>query len=311
MSKSMKKDNISQILLNIVMLMFFGVLFVTGTFFDEAVARTVFSPGNTVIAVITSTGLIPYFTAPMLFSGALYERAVHSSQGKAVKVILCTVCVLFTLGVGFIGGGAICDRNCFGMLFPSINRNNPVILLVSAVLEYPLFFVGYHFAKKSEDKLLTQKIICLFIILLTAFLAMQVLKHTFHRPRYRTVVLGYEGIGFMPWYTPFEGSEELAALYDINADEFLSFPSGHSILSVSAMYILPSFMWLFPKLKGRYSILALSGAVFGIIIMTTRMILGAHYLSDVSMGAIIAAVLGLVNTIIQQRISAKEALANS
>ena len=73
MSKSMKKDNISQILFNIIMLMFFGILFVTGTFFDEEIARTVFSPGNTVIAVITSTGLIPYFSAPMLFSGALYE----------------------------------------------------------------------------------------------------------------------------------------------------------------------------------------------------------------------------------------------
>lgn len=311
MSKSMKKDNISQILFNIIMLMFFGILFVTGTFFDEEIARTVFSPGNTVIAVITSTGLIPYFSAPMLFSGALYERAVHSSQGKAVKVILCTICVLFAVGIGFIGGGSICDRNCFGMLFPSINRNTPVILIVSAVLEYPLFFVGYHFAKKSEDKLLTQRIIWLFVILLTAFLAMQVLKHTFHRPRYRTVVLGYEGIGFMPWFTPFEGSAQLAELYDINADEFLSFPSGHSILSVSAMYILPSFMWLFPKLKGKYFPLALSGVMFGIIIMTTRMILGAHYLSDVSMGAIIAAVLGLVNTIIQQRISAKEAPANS
>ena len=122
---------------------------------------------------------------------------------------------------------------------------------------------------------------------------------------------GVGGIGFMPWFTPFEGSAQLAELYDINADEFLSFPSGHSILSVSAMYILPSFMWLFPKLKGKYFPLALSGVMFGIIIMTTRMILGAHYLSDVSMGAIIAAVLGLVNTIIQQRISAKEAPANS
>ena len=46
MSKSMKKDNISQILFNIIMLMFVGILFVTGTFFDEEIARTVFSPGT-------------------------------------------------------------------------------------------------------------------------------------------------------------------------------------------------------------------------------------------------------------------------
>lgn len=306
MNKGIKKEYINQILFNAAILLFFGVLFFVGTFLDEDISKTLFSPDNTAAAVITSTGLIPYFIAPVLFCGVLYERAVHSSHAKPIKVILCVVCVLIVLFVGFIGGGSLADRNCFGMIFPSINRNIPVIAVLSVLFEYPLFFVGYHFSKRTEDKLLTQRIIALFIILLLAFITMQSLKYTFNRPRYRTVVQEYEGIGFVPWYTRFEGAAEYAELYGINGDEFLSFPSGHSILSISAMYILPSFAWIFPKLKKHQFLLVLTGFMFGLAIMLTRMILGAHYLSDVSMGAMIGTVLSLAYTVIQLRISSKQ-----
>ena len=292
MSKSLKKEYREQLLFNVIVLLFFGVLFFAGTFLDEDVARTLFSSNNTVVAVITSFGAVPFFMAPVLFLGVLYERTVHSDRGKAVKVILCIICAVLALFVGFVGGGAITDRNSFAMLFPSAYRNFPIIAVVSIIL--------------SQDKLLAQRIIGLLIILLLAFIAMQGLKYTFNRPRYRTVVLGYDGIGFVPWYNRFEGASEYSELYGIDGDEFLSFPSGHSILGVSTMYILPSLSWIFPKLKKHQLLLVMTGFMFGLIIMFTRIILGAHYLSDVSAGAIIGTVLSLAYTIIQLRISLKQ-----
>ena len=285
---------------------FFGALFLIGTFNDEAIAEALFSRDNTPAAIITSTGVYPFFTAPVLFAGALFERAVHSGKSKPVKVILCAVCVMVAAFVGFIGGGALADRNCFGLIFPSIVRNIPVIAVLGIIFEYPLFLVGYRFAKKSDDKLLVQRVIGLLVILLVAFVTMQVLKGVFNRPRYRTAVLGYEGVGFVPWYTLFTGAEDYVTGYGINADEFRSFPSGHSILGISAMYILPSLSWLFPKLKEKQLLLSVIGFVFGLVIMLTRIILGAHYLSDVSAGALIGTLLSLVFTVIQLRISKSE-----
>lgn len=180
-----------------------------------------------------------------------------------------------------------------------------MIAVLAVIFEYPFFFVGYHSAKRSDDKLLVQRVLGLLVILLLAFAAMQVLKHTFNRPRYRTAVLGYEGIGFVPWYIRFDGSAEYAEKYGINGDEFLSFPSGHSIISISAMYILPSLSWIIPKLRKHQFMLVLTGFMFGLIIMFTRMILGAHYLSDVSAGAIIGNVLSIAYTIMQLRISSR------
>ena len=306
-----KKDYLSQLLFNIAIMLFFVVLFFMGTFLDEDIARTLFAPDNTVAAIITSTGVYPFFAVPVLFCGVLYERSVHSGITKSAKVILCIVFTLIALFVGFIGGGALADRNCFGYIFPFLNRNFPVIAVLSVIFEYPLFLVGYNFAKKTEDKLLVQRIISLLVILALAFVAMQGLKYTFNRPRYRTAVLGYEGIGFVPWYTPFEGAEGYSELYGINGDEFLSFPSGHSILSMSAMYILPSLSWIFPKLKNKQFLLVLTGFMFGLIIMFTRMILGAHYLSDVSAGAMIGTLLSLAYTIMQLRISSRNKLVDN
>ena len=161
-------------------------------------------------------------------------------------------------------------------------------------------------APKSADKALAKRIVCLLLIMLTAFVAMQVLKNVFHRPRYRTAVIGYGGIGFVPWYTPFSGASGYIAVLGISKGEFRSFPSGHSILSISVVYMIQSLTWFFPKLKEKALQLSTGGFFFGAFIMITRMILGAHYLTDVSAGAMIGITLSLVHILIQHRISLKQ-----
>ena len=295
----MNKKYVSQIWFNLVALILFGTLFLIGTFLDESISGALFSPGIMPVELITSTGVYPFFAAFVLFSGVLFERAVHYIAAKPLKIILCIVCIGIAAGVGYFGGSTLASKSCFGSVFPSIIGSIPIIAAIFAVFELPLFFVGFHFAKKTDDELLVRRIIGLLIVLIAAYLTMTLLKSAFPRPRYRTVVLGYEGVGFVPWYSPVSGASELAQAFGLSSDEFRSFPSGHSILSVSAVYILPSLSWIIPKLKDKQLVLSIVGLVFGCTIMFTRMIVGAHYLSDVSMGAMIAVVLSFAYTIIQ------------
>lgn len=65
-------------------------------------------------------------------------------------------------------------------------------------------------------------------------------------------------------------------------------------------------MVFFPKLKEKALQLSTGGFFFGVLIMITRMILGAHYLTDVSAGAMIGITLSLVHILIQHRISLKQ-----
>ena len=303
MSNSKNKDFGSFVLFNVFMLTFFAVMLIIGTFNDEAIAKTLFSPDNIPIKFVTSLGVYPFFAMSVLFSGALYERVMHSKINKAVKVTVCILIGLLATFVGFIGAGSLVDKDSLGSIFPELNRNIPVIIGISVVSIFPLAYLGFSMAKKTDDGTLAKHIICLLILLALSYAALQVLKNVFHRPRYRLAVLGYEGIGFVKWYTPFSGSQDLVEAFGIDAGEFRSFPSGHSILSMALVYILQSFAWFSPGLRNKRLILGVLGFIFAVIIMFTRMILGAHYLSDVSAGAIIGALLALVYTVIQHRIS--------
>lgn len=280
-------------------------MFIAGTFCDKAAAEMFFSPDNTFVKVLTSTGVYPIYAVQVMFYGALYERMLCSEKSRQVKFIICTFFILAAIYLGFMGSRSLVSRNNLGGIFPNLIGNTPVIIILSVLFEYPLFFIGYFCSVKTDDKLLTQKIFGLFIVILFAFISMQVMKNFFDRPRYRTAVLGYEGITFVPWYTPFTNAEKYIAAYSLNADEFRSFPSGHSIFSSLSMCIFPSLTWIFPKLKNKQIHLFITGLIFAAVIMLTRIILGAHYLSDVSAGAIIGTLASMAFALLQLRIIGK------
>ena len=94
--------------------------------------------------------------------------------------------------------------------------------------------------------------------------------------------------------------------YGIDVGEFRSFPSGHSILSISMVIILQSLSWFSTKLKGKKILLGVAGLIFAVIIMFTRLVLGAHYVSDISAGAIIGSVLAIIYTVIENAIDKSE-----
>lgn len=302
----MDKKYSAQIKLSLAALILFIGTFIAGTFCDRAAAETLFSPDNTIAKLITTLGIYPFYAAQVLFCGALFQRIINLDKRSPFRMSMCAICVFWTVFTGYIGGRSLTSANNLGSIFPSVTGSLPVIIILSMILMYPLFFVGYSASEKSEDKLLARRILGLFCVLLIAYISMELLKNSFQRPRYRTAVLGYDGIPFVPWYRPFEGAKAAAAEYGLSADEFRSFPSGHSIFSMLSMCILPSLAWLFPKFEGKHIRFFFCGIVFGIIIMATRIILGAHYLSDTSAGAVIGTLSSIAFSAIQIHISKKQ-----
>lgn len=298
----MKQSSTNERIVYAVMISLLAAALLIGTFNDEAIARTVFSLHNVPATFITTTGIYPFFASVVFFSGALFERAIHSGSGKPVRFLLCILCVLLAVPVGLIGTAALVDKDCLGGLFPSLNRNIPVIIGMSLVLVFPLFFAGYRLADGTDDRHLAKRVLCILLVFLATYITMSLLKGFFDRPRYRTVVLGYEGVGFIPWYTPFQGAESFMERFDLPGSEFRSFPSGHSMLSVSVISILLSLTWFFPSLKDKRSTLVVAGFLFAVVIMATRMVLGAHYLSDVSAGTLIGLIFVFANNLVQSRI---------
>jgi membrane-associated phospholipid phosphatase len=280
-----------------------GILLLVGTFLDEGIAQALYSPHNVPATIVTTVGIYPLTAAIVLFMGTAFQRVAHSQKGKGVKVVLAAACALIGLFVGFVGAASLLDVDCLGGLVPSLNKNYVVAAVLSLTIEWPLFLVGWKLAKRSDDERLLRRAVCLVVVLLAAFAFMQLTKGVFNRPRYRTVAEGLEGVGFVPWYRISPNPAELMARYGLEASEFRSFPSGHAILSISTISTLLSLTWLFPGLREKRVGLCWAGFAFAVVIMFTRMLLGAHYLSDVCAGALIGLGFVFVYDALQRRIA--------
>lgn len=119
------------------------------------------------------------------------------------------------------------------------------------------------------------------VISLAPIIIVTFLKVLWGRQRYRSMV--NPTTDFTPWYV-------------INGfttnDDFMSFPSGHSANSATIIWITWLPMWL-EKLKGKEIMLYVISAIWIICVMFSRVMMGAHFASDVLMGAGITIVLNM------------------
>ena len=135
------------------------------------------------------------------------------------------------------------------------------------------------------------------IALGVAFIALvpgvTLLKIIFHRPRYRALVL-HEGIGFHGWWKPCFSYKQLMAEYNLTSEEFKSFPSGHSC-EISLLFLVPTFLPIVSEKIRKIQIpLFICAALLALLTMFCRILAAAHFLSDVSVGAMLIIVFAII-----------------
>ncbi len=152
-----------------------------------------------------------------------------------------------------------------------------IVLIVGLVLGLVLIFL----ANKNNEKLNKLKKQALFIITLVVLetLTVNVLKMAWARPRMRSITSFEE---FNYWY-------QIAGW--ANDSELKSFPSGHTANSfcILAFYV---FLPYFKRIKP--SVFLAFGVAWGTCVAISRVVLGAHFLSDVLVGGYVTIFLFLV-----------------
>lgn len=149
------------------------------------------------------------------------------------------------------------------------------VCTAAGVCMFALFvFIAVKIKQQTLTKLL-RVFIFIIITLAAELLIIEALKNVFGRMRYREWINTY--LGHFPWYRV-NGKPV--------SDAFKSFPSGHT---ANAFLILPvTFIFdALGKVKtGRA--LRIGHLCWMIVVMTSRIMAGAHFLSDVCGGALIS-----------------------
>ena len=120
------------------------------------------------------------------------------------------------------------------------------------------------------------------------------LKSIFHRPRFRSIIATDYGVEFHNWWVRCGNYKQYMEVFNLPKEEFKSFPSGHTGAAAVLIIVAPFLPMLDEKYQKLQLPLIYGALAWTLLVAFTRMLVGAHFLSDISMGAILAVVCMLI-----------------
>ena len=281
----------------------FGILFaillgglITSCFCDLEVNIAITNTNSIFGMICASFGQLPGWCM-MGFFGVMSFRLSQQVEKRLYKILLIIFSIL-VIGVStyLIFGDMNSSHNGFKEI-----SNIFVRIIIAVILEAIIVFIGFKVINTKDTKTLFRVWIILMIAYYLGLLIVFVMKGIWARPRFRLICEGYGNYTvqdlFRPWYQIKKGLAE--TVYPdsiINSDDFRSFPSGHSYDSMTS--ILLSYVPLLNiKQKDNKWIRPLLLGIFGcysMMIAFSRILYGAHFLSDVSFGGLVCVILAFV-----------------
>ena len=263
----------------------FLAMFIVGSFLDLKITEAIFSPNNgfglTVAALSMNLGY-----AVIAFMGGVVLFHAH----KISKVTGQRICFLL-LSLAFLGAAIYFDKKEF-FGFNGWYGAAPewVGYFIATPLMAGAMFLGYLVGKKANNpRLWILMVVGAFFIGLSLILGTTVVKNIFHRPRYRIAV--YENYcAFYPWWQRCGDYKSIMKDFSLSKEEFKSFPSGHTSVCALTMFGVVLFPFITGKELKRQVLYFYIGLAYTLFVAFTRILVGAHYLSDVGMGGLITLV---------------------
>jgi membrane-associated phospholipid phosphatase len=246
---------------------FFGVLLIAGTFWDEQISKTLYSPDNIFGSIFNKIGEFPpYLTIPLFGTVFFYGKPKNINKALTViwKIFFGTLCL----------AGFVFMTTKFGSHFlPKNDFRTPIEILVSIIFTV----LSLVFGKRIPEKYISPlKKFSVFGVLAFAIsgLGIDLIKSVWGRTRPRDMLKIDDFSNFSPWYIPQGKTKNY------------SFPSGHAN-QATLLFLITGLSEVFSSLK-KYDVkLFILSWLFAFAVSLSRIIVGAHFLTDVTMGILI------------------------
>ena len=130
-------------------------------------------------------------------------------------------------------------------------------------------------------------VLTLVFVSLGTMVIVNLVKLPWGRARMRLIVETGNETYFTPWWKAGGALKKTLVAQGVSSDEFRSFPSGHAACAACSMLaiLLPT---LNRRWKGRERVCLLAAVGWTLVVAVTRIWMGAHFLSDVTVSWLIA-----------------------
>lgn len=199
----------------------------------------------------------------------------RSKKNIIVNILLgilsAALCLLMAFSGGFMTVNYLQDN--LGYALPGF-----VQLLIAAALLILAIVLAKQIPAEHGREAISYAITAM-LYFLTVIIVMNVIKKTWGRMRFREMDDPLSQ--FTRWYVICDRS----AADSFNA--YASFPSGHTMNSAAVILLslLPTFL---PQLRGKETALRITAYVWIVVVGFSRVVMGAHFCSDVTVGAMLS-----------------------
>lgn len=246
------------------------LLLLFGSFYDEVLASAWYCGENTFTRFFAMIGEL-FANLWIFVAGGLLLSSI--SKEKKWEKILLLPCSLFLMIASLL-----IQTWTFSRFLP----NHSLLLLF--LLAFLFFLIMYLLLWQCIQQATKQErrhfaYFLLFACVLTTCL-INLLKMNIQRPRMR-LLIAHPELSFQPWWHISTANIDITAL-GIAPEEVQSFPSGHA--SSAALSFLLCYLPTKGRNRNQSVLLCLGALMFTFLVALSRILCGAHFLSDVSFG---------------------------
>lgn len=232
-------------------------LMVVASFYDLQINMAIYNSQNFYAKFFDLFGELPFYA---LIPFCLCVIATYlKTSNKGWHLALSFVCVFFSFVMA-----CVCFQRFFGVLIQFY------IVFLLSIITISLLFYCLHKANEEVVFKLFRFSIFAIIYLIAILLCNQLVKSIWGRCRYYNMVDGEHFEMFTPWWF----------INGLGGGK--SFYSGHVTSSMALLCLLP-LATMFHMDKRKYFALNVLITAFVVMVAVSRLIYGAHFLSDVTM----------------------------
>ncbi|MCQ2795890.1 MAG: phosphatase PAP2 family protein [Bacilli bacterium] len=259
-------------------------LLIVGSLCDLTIAQGIYWADNGFSHFMAGFAMMPLGALIGFILGTLFKMVTNHQYKKKWQNILL-VFISFA--------GLVCGLYVIGMQVTSYhayNLHKAYSFLFGALSLVPGYLLGYFFYEKVNNKNLIKTYILIAVSVGFMIAFIETTKIIFPRLRYTSIVqLGNNSL-FRPWYlTDFSLNKQFVIEHKlVDNEEIKSFPSGHSQAALATAFVMMFIPKLFPKFKGKEVYFFYGGFLYFLIVALSRMLIGAHYLSDTMFAGTVA-----------------------
>ncbi len=247
-------------------------LMVVGSFADWQISCALYDPSSPFGNFFAAFGMHPAMLG-IAVAGELLIMG-HSLESKSMGALQCV------LGLALAAFGIY---KCCTEPAKYLDVSGTLLAALGVATSAVVLLVVWRLCQEAPREELVRAGVAIGVAIGLQYLLINlVIKGPWARARFR-LVQSDERAYFMPWWHAGDSLRDTLAATGVDAEEFRSFPSGHTGCA-TALVCLGFLPCVSERLRGKERLLAGVGLVWTALVALSRIIMGAHYLTDVTMG---------------------------